>query len=62
MEVEDIRREAVLMQTQGYETVAGVGKSGYNAASNLGSAITGGGGKTDKVDSESELGGNAEQK
>lgn len=50
------------MQTQGYETVAGVGKSGYNAASNLGSAITGGGGKTDKVDSESELGGNAEQK
>jgi hypothetical protein len=28
---------------QGYDTVAGLGKTGYNVASGLGGAVTGGG-------------------
>lgn len=37
---------------QGYSTVAGLGKTGYNLASGLGGAVTGGAKKTEETADE----------
>ena len=40
---------ALLTKLQGYETAAGLGKTGYNLASGLGGAVSGGGQKAEKT-------------